>query len=110
MEVVLIYVTTKDKSEARVIGRDLVQSRLVACVNIFDGMNSMYFWEDQFQDDQEAVLIAKTTAARATEVVEAIRARHSYECPCIVTLPISGGNPAFLDWIAGQVAHVGDPH
>ncbi len=99
----LVYVTTKDKEEARAIGRHVVQSRLAACVNIFDNMNSMYYWEDMLQDDQEAVLIAKTTEARAAALIEAIRQQHSYDCPCIVTLPIQDGNPAFLQWIAEQV-------
>lgn len=104
MRLMLIYVTTKDKEEARTIGRHLVQSHMAACVNIFDHMNSMYYWEDTFQDDQEAVLIAKTTEARMPEVIEAIRQRHSYDCPCIVSFPIADGNPAFLQWIEAQVA------
>jgi periplasmic divalent cation tolerance protein len=103
MQTFFIYVTTKDKAEAREIGRHLVQSRLAACVNIFDHMNSMYIWQDEFQDDQEAVLIAKTTEQRVPELIEAIKSRHSYEVPCIVSLPIQDGNPDFLRWIAGQV-------
>jgi periplasmic divalent cation tolerance protein len=27
---------------------------------------------------------------------------HSYDCPCIVSLPILDGNKAFLEWIAQQ--------
>ncbi len=100
----LIYVTTKDKAEARRIGRHLVQNRLAACANIFDQMNSMYIWKDEFQDDQEAVLILKTTETRLPELIAAVRSLHSYEVPCIVTLPILGGHPPFLDWIAEQVA------
>ncbi len=103
MRLYLIYVTARDKDEARAIGRHVVQMRLAACVNIFDHMNSMYYWDDVFQDDQEAVLIAKTTEACVPELVEAIKRRHSYDCPCIVTLPIQDGNPAFLQWIAAQV-------
>jgi len=103
MSVVFIYATAKDKAEARAIGRHLVQSRLAACVNIFDGMNSMYYWEGELQDDQEAVLVAKTTRARLPALIEAVKARHSYDCPCIVGLPVSDGNPAFLDWITAQV-------
>ena len=106
MQTFFIYVTTKDKAEAREIGRHLVQSRLAACVNIFEHMNSMYIWQDEFQDDQEAVLIAKTTEQRMPELIEAIKSRHSYEVPCIVSLPIHDGNPDFLQWIAGQVGLV----
>jgi periplasmic divalent cation tolerance protein len=103
MNTCLIYVTTNDKEEARAIGRHLVQSRLAACVNILDGMNSMYFWNDEFQDDHETVLIAKTTKNMVPELIEAIKSKHSYECPCIVSWPIIDGNPAFLGWIAEQV-------
>ena len=103
MHLYLIYGTTKDKEEARAIGRHVVQSRLAACVNIFDQMNSMYYWEDTFQDDQEAVLIAKTTEERVPELVETIKQKHSYDCPCVVSLPIQDGNPDFLQWIAAQV-------
>lgn len=106
MEACLIYVTTRDKEEARAIGRHLVRERLAACVNIFDRMNSIYVWKDEIQDDQEAVMIAKTTREKVTELMEAIRAKHSYECPCVVSLPIQDGNPAFLDWIAAQVGPV----
>jgi len=103
MGIMLVYMTTRDKAEARAIGRHLVQSRLAACVNIFDQMNSIYYWEDALQDDQEAVLIAKTTDARLCELIAAVKERHSYDCPCIVSLPIGGGNPDFLAWVAGQV-------
>jgi periplasmic divalent cation tolerance protein len=104
MNCYLIYITTKDKAEARRIGRHLVQTRLAACANIFDQMNSMYIWKDEFQDDQEAVLIAKTTEARLPDLIAAVRSLHSYEVPCIVSLPILGGHPPFLDWVAAQVA------
>ena len=103
MKTVFIYMTAKDKTEARDIGAFLVKSKLVACVNILDHMNSMYVWQGVFQDDEETVLIAKTTEAMADEVISAVRARHSYDCPCIVTLPITGGNPDFIQWIKDQV-------
>ena len=103
MQTHLIYITTSDKAQAREIGRYLVESRLAACVNIFDHMNSMYIWQGEFQDDQEAVLIAKTTQSRLKDLIEAVKARHDYDCPCIAAMPIADGNPDFLDWIAQQV-------
>jgi periplasmic divalent cation tolerance protein len=104
MKTNFIYMTTKDKAEARDIGRYLVESRLAACVNILDRMNAMYIWQGEFQDDQEAVMIAKTTQDKVPDLIEAVKARHSYEVPCIVALPITDGSPEFLQWIAGEVA------
>lgn len=81
----------------------LVTSKLAACVNILDNMNSIYVWEGKLQDDQETVMIAKTTEARVHELIEKVKAMHSYDCPCIVCLPIENGNQAFLDWIDNEV-------
>ncbi len=103
METCFIYMTTQDKSEARRIGRYLVESRLAACVNILDQMNAMYIWQGEFKDDQEAVMIAKTTKEKVPDLIAAVKARHSYEVPCIVSLPIADGSPEFLEWVAGQV-------
>jgi len=94
-----IYITTKDAEEARRIGRTLVEERLAACVNILDGMNSMYWWEGKVQDEREAVLIAKTKESRAPELIARVKALHSYSCPCVVAMAVVAGNPDFLDWV-----------
>jgi periplasmic divalent cation tolerance protein len=103
MKVNLIYITVKDKVEARKIGSELVESKLAACVNIIDNMNSMYVWEGKIQDDQETILIAKTTESRVPQLIEKVKTLHSYDCPCIVSIPVSDGNREFLDWIASEV-------
>ncbi len=94
-----VYITARDKDEARRIGRALVEGRLAACVNVLDGMNSMYWWKGEVQDDAEAVLIAKTRESLVPELVAKVRELHSYECPCIVAVPILDGSADFLKWI-----------
>ena len=106
----LIYITTKNKEEAKKIGRELVKSRLAACVNIIDNMNSIYFWkaplnkkdltgQGKIQDENEAVLIAKTKEALVEELIKKVKSTHSYDCPCIISMPIAGGNKDYLEWI-----------
>ncbi len=111
MEFRFIYITTEDREEAERIGRALIESRLAACVNIIDNMTSMYWWEGRVQDGRETVLIAKTTEALVPELVEKVKAAHSYSCPCVVALPILGGNPEFLEWIGAETKTVqgGEP-
>ena len=98
----MVYMTAGDKAEATRIGRVLVEEKLAACANVLDGMTSVYRWQGEVCEDAETVLIAKTTDALAVALTERVKALHSYDCPCIVTLPIAGGNTAFLDWIAAQ--------
>ena len=104
MKVNFIYMTAGSKEEARKIGQALVVARLAACVNILDNMNSFYMWQGEIQDDTEVVIIAKTIEDRVPALIEKVKALHSYDCPCIVAIPVSGGNQAFLDWVAAEVA------
>ena len=88
--------------EAKKIGRMLLEKRLAACVNLLDAVQSMYWWEETIQESREVVLIAKTTRQMVSAVTAAVKEIHSYECPCIVSLPIEAGNPAFLKWISDE--------
>jgi len=81
----------------------VVTERLAACVNILDQMNSFYMWDGEIQDDTEVVMIAKTTEERVPDLIEKVKSLHSYDCPCMVSLPVSGGHQPFLEWIAGEV-------
>ena len=103
MEANLIYITAGNTEEARSIGEKLIRSGLAACVNIINNMNSLYLWEGEIQDDREVVMIAKTRKDRVPELIEAVKSIHSYECPCILSLPVEDGNSGFLQWIVETV-------
>ena len=103
MNINFIYMTVGSKEEARKIGKALVSDRLAACVNILDNMNSFYMWDGKIQDDTEVVMIAKTTENRIGDLIKKVESLHSYDCPCIVSVPITGGHQPFLDWIAEEV-------
>lgn len=99
MSAALVYITCADKSEAERVGQALVEAHLAACVNIIDGMQSMFWWQGKAEKDQETVLLAKTRTALVGALTEKVRSVHSYDCPCVVALPIIDGNPEFLQWI-----------
>lgn len=102
MDVCFCYMTAGSREEALKIGRALVGERLAACVNVIDGMTSVYRWQDEVQEDGEVVVIAKTRRELVPRLTERVLELHSYDCPCVVALPITGGNPAFLAWIAEE--------
>ncbi|MDC0335371.1 divalent-cation tolerance protein CutA [Pseudodesulfovibrio sp.] len=95
----IVYMTCETKDEAESIGAVLVERRLAACVNILPGMQSMYWWEGKVEQAQEVVLIAKTMTSLVDELTQAVKAMHSYDVPCVVAMPLEGGNPDFLAWI-----------
>lgn len=103
MKPTFIYMTAGSKAEAASIGKALVESKLAACVNIIEHMSSIYLWEGSIQEDAEVVLIAKTIETHVSAIVEKVQSLHSYDCPCIVSLPVTGGHQDFLDWIVDSV-------
>jgi periplasmic divalent cation tolerance protein len=104
MEPCLVYMTVESKAQALSIGRSLVEERLAACVNVIEGMNSIYRWEGKIEEADEVVLIAKTRRARLDQLIARVKALHGYDCPCIVALPIVKGNPDYLAWIDRETA------
>ena len=101
-ELRLVYMTAGSAEEARTIGEALVADELAACVNLIEGMSSIYRWQGEIQRDTETVIIAKTRVDRVSALTERVKALHSYDCPCVVSLPIEGGNGDFLAWIENQ--------
>ena len=99
----LVYMTAGSKEEAEAVADALVEERLAACVNIIGGMVSVYRWEGRVHHDEEVVLIAKTTVRCLEALTGRVKELHSYECPCIVALPLEGGNPTFFEWISRQI-------
>ena len=99
-----VYMTVGSFEEAKSIGQILVGQNLAACVNLLENMTSIYIWKDKLEEDQEVVIIAKTRKTLMPKLIETINSLHSYDCPCILELPIQGGNPDFLSWIESQTA------
>lgn len=98
----LVYMTVPTQEEARAIGKELVSQNLAACINIFPAIESIFRWENVVQSAHEVVLIAKTSEAKVTALTQAAKNLHSYDVPCILSLPITGGNPEFLSWIENE--------
>ena len=102
MSAFFVYVTAVDEAEAEGIARKVVGERLAACANLLGAVKSVYWWEGEVCEGEEVALVLKTSKERKPELIDRIKQLHSYDCPCIVCLPIADGNPAFLDWINSE--------
>jgi periplasmic divalent cation tolerance protein len=101
-DIVFLYVTHPETEAALALGRALVAAEIAACVNVLSGMRTVYRWEGAIEEGEEAVMIVKTRAALEPAAREAILAAHPYACPCVVTIPVTGGNEAYLAWLAAS--------
>lgn len=99
MDFRFVYITCEDREEALRVGRKLVEERLAACANIINSMTSLYWWQGEIVEDEESILVVKSRASHEQQLIEAVKSCHSYEIPCIVSLPILSGNPDYLTWL-----------
>lgn len=90
------YVTAPPEAAAD-LAELLVEERLAACVNRFP-CRSVYRWEGEIVDDEEVILLAKTTADRYPDLVERVREAHPYDVPCIERFDEDDVLAAFGEW------------
>lgn len=97
-----VYVTAP-RSAAERLARELVEHRLAACVNRFP-CQSTYWWDGDIQEDEETILLAKTTQERYAALVEHLEASHPYDVPCIERFEETDVLPAFEEWRRAETA------
>ena len=99
----VVLVTAGSAEEASRIADGLLGQRKAACVNIVSGVRSLFWWQDSLDSTEENLLIIKTRASALNAVITLVRQMHSYDVPEIIALPITGGNPDYLEWIDREV-------
>jgi periplasmic divalent cation tolerance protein len=103
MSVVSVYAIFANAEEAESIGRQVVEERLAACINIFSPVRSIYRWKGKVETADEVAAILKTHHWNADALIARIAALHSYEVPCIVTWPIDKVLASYADWVESSV-------
>ena len=105
---IVVLSTCASPEEAGKIARTLVEKRLAACVNILPAVRSIYRWKDVIEDDQEALLLIKSSRELFNELRAEIERQHSYEVPEAVAIPIVDGLERYLEWMAGVLRNEQD--
>ncbi|HEY9776093.1 MAG TPA: divalent-cation tolerance protein CutA [Planktothrix sp.] len=102
----LVIFVTCPAPEARRIATPLVQERLAACVNILPALTSVYEWKGELCQEEESMLIIKSTRELFQRLEARLKQLHPYEVAEIIALPIEVGHKPYLDWIHSQLAEV----
>ena len=96
---ITVMITAANDDEASMLGRALVQEKLIACANLYS-VNSIYHWKDKLYEEVEVTLMCKTVEANLEKIISRVKELHSYDVPEIVALPIIGGSKEYLDWVS----------
>ena len=94
-----MIITAEDEAWLLNFTRSLVDDRLAACGQLIGPIRSIYRWEDGIQEDIEIRAAVHTRESLVPAIIERTRAEHSYEVPCVLSLPVENGNPDYLAWV-----------
>lgn len=97
-----VVVTAPDVDWLVAFTRRLVEDRLVAGGHHVAPIRSLYRWQGAIEDQAETRVALHTRASLVDAITERTNAEHPYEVPCVIALPITAGNPAYLDWIVAE--------
>ncbi len=96
---VLASTTVPNLEVAERIARRLVEDRLAACVQIVQGIRSVYRWQGRVQEEAEVLLLVKTPEPQIPRIESLLHQVHPYELPELASVPITGGSAAYLRWL-----------
>ena len=103
-----VLTTTETEDDANMIARTLVEDRLAGCVQVVGPISSTYRWNDGIETATEWLCLIKTSSERYAEVEARIREIHPYEVPEILAVPVVAGSSAYLKWLDGELARIGE--
>lgn len=98
-EHLIVLVTAPDEKTAQTIAQTLLEKKLIACANIVPAVQSLFWWQEEIENEDEVLLLLKTRAVLFEQLASAIRAVHPYQVPEIIALPVVMGSADYLSWI-----------
>ncbi len=98
-EVLIVFMTAGSQDEAQKIAKAAVESHAAACATMLPAVRSLYRWEGKLIDDQESLVLFKTTLEHYERLQELIRGLHSYKVPEILAVPVAKGLDQYIEWV-----------
>lgn len=103
-ETVVILCTCPDEATAGELARGMVENRHAACVNVLPSVRSIYRWEDGIEDEQEALMIIKTTHSLCQRIEHWLAEHHPYDVPELIALDVPYVSEPYRRWLSAVVS------
>jgi periplasmic divalent cation tolerance protein len=101
-EFLLVMTSLPNGEAAKILAKRMIDAHLAACVQIQSGVQSMYRWKGRVCEEQEAVLVAKTTAEQWPAISAFIKQNHPYDVPEIIAQPITHSHADYARWVIAE--------
>ena len=98
----IVLVTAPDLKTARALAKAALAAKLIACANLIPKIESHYWWQGKMESGPEVLLVLKTQKSKLAALEKLVLARHPYDTPEFMVLPLAAGNQKYLTWLAAS--------
>lgn len=102
-ELLIIVTSFASFEDAKKMAHQLIEDRLAACVQIQEGVHSIYRWEGKICEANEVLLSAKTVADKWVDVSNFITSHHPYDLPEVIAYAPEKYEALYGKWVQAEV-------
>jgi periplasmic divalent cation tolerance protein len=100
-DILSVTTTVGSSAAAQALAREILAQRLAACVQIDQGIASLYRWQGELVEEPEVRLVIKTLPGCEAALQALFARHHPYELPQFLAVPMRA-SPAYGDWARAE--------
>jgi periplasmic divalent cation tolerance protein len=101
-DLLLVVTTISNNVAAKTLAHQIIANKLAACCNIIPNISSIYMWNNELCDDNEYLIVIKTTKNRYLQLEAFIQEQHPYEVPELIVFSAQECSNKYLSWVLKQ--------
>lgn len=102
-ELLVIITSFASLEDAKKMAHQLIEGRLAACVQIQEGIHSIYRWDGQVCEGNEVLLSAKTVADKWVDISSFIKSHHPYDLPELIAYAPEKYEAQYGKWVQAEL-------
>ena len=102
-ELLIVVSSFPSLEDAKKMAHQLIEARLAACVQIQQGMHSIYRWNGKVCDEGEVLLSAKTLGEKWMDISNFIKSHHPYDLPEVIGYAPEKFEAQYGKWVQAEV-------
>ena len=103
LNILSVTTTVSSLEMAKTLAREILAQKLAACVQLDQGVISLYRWKGELCEEAEVRLVIKSLPGCEAALQELLARHHPYELPQFVAQRMSAGED-YAQWVRAEVA------
>ena len=106
MKIIWVIVSCNTINEAKKIGQELLNQRLVACFEIIPRLGTWFFWppkKNKIESTKGCFLVLDTLSKYFAKIEKVVKKLHSDKTPFIGSIELKRVNAKYVKWLKGEL-------